>query len=404
MDVSDKHRVLAQSLLQQHDVFSQAGNLFSGIASDASYQQILPMPGTSLPTTPLKAYDSNLSASTLSSPSISSSSGSMAAAVAGRQGLFPGLDSQQQLFGSDAVPLLRTALSGQRHSSMPSSGPAHHQAQLNSISSDSVLEQGQLLQLLSDPKVLEAILSTTTTTVQQSPAKRMVSDGYASTDVHSSSGRSESLSVQHSLHEAQRIMSQQPLQQMGVPSVQQSRGMNTNLGVDTLPSVQQLLSSHLLQEFTSTRNVLVQLMLSAYAFLNSESVAVFYDLLTPIAAMYDDMHDLPVVQKRQRCQEMVALRMQLMQNVGFVEVLQALCALRHHLHSLSRKLLVMNQGLDSIPLDLLLGSMSSELYHIMKTVLPQEILDFFGNTLPHPKLAVLVFVEFTSVDPSLNGK
>jgi hypothetical protein len=33
----------------------------------------------------------------------------------------------------------------------------------------------------------------------------------------------------------------------------------------------------------------------------------------------------------------------------------------------------------------------------MKPVLPQEVLDFFGNGLPHPKLAVLVFAEFTSV-------
>lgn len=48
-----------------------------------------------------------------------------------------------------------------------------------------------------------------------------------------------------------------------------------------------------------------------------------------------------------------------------------MCALRHHLHSLSRKVLVMNQGPDGIPIDLLLGSMSSELYHLMKAMLPQ---------------------------------
>ena len=59
----------------------------------------------------------------------------------------------------------------------------------------------------------------------------------------------------------------------------------------------------------------------------------------------------------------------------------------------------MNQGPDGIPIDLLLGSMSSELYHLMKSMLPQEVSDFFGNNLPHPKLAVLVFSEFTSVDP-----
>ena len=46
----------------------------------------------------------------------------------------------------------------------------------------------------------------------------------------------------------------------------------------------------------------------------------------------------------------------------------------------------------------MLGSMSSELFHILKISLPHEVLDFFGNGLPHPKLAVLVFVEFMKVD------
>lgn len=78
---------------------------------------------------------------------------------------------------------------------------------------------------------------------------------------------------------------------------------------------------------------------------------------------------------------------------------QAVCSLRHHLYSLSRRVLVMNQGPEGIPIDLLLGSMSTELFHVMKAVLPQEICDYFGNCLPHPRLAVLVFAEFTTVDP-----
>lgn len=59
------------------------------------------------------------------------------------------------------------------------------------------------------------------------------------------------------------------------------------------------------------------------------------------------------------------------------------------------------QGSDAVPIDLLLGSMSAELFHLLRPlgVLPQEVLEFFCNGLPHPKLAILVFVEFTHVDP-----
>ena len=61
------------------------------------------------------------------------------------------------------------------------------------------------------------------------------------------------------------------------------------------------------------------------------------------------------------------------------------------------------QGMDAIPIDLLLGSMSSELYHVLRGHLPQEVLDFFMSGLPHPKLAVLVFAEFTTVDALAGG-
>ena len=56
------------------------------------------------------------------------------------------------------------------------------------------------------------------------------------------------------------------------------------------------------------------------------------------------------------------------------------------------------QGTEAVPIDLMLGSMSSELCHILRLSLPSEVLDFFGNRLPHPRLAVLVFAEFTKVD------
>ncbi|GFR48619.1 hypothetical protein Agub_g10533, partial [Astrephomene gubernaculifera] len=114
--------------------------------------------------------------------------------------------------------------------------------------------------------------------------------------------------------------------------------------LDNLPSMQHMLSSGFLQEFVSARNVLVQVMMSAYNFLNSESMHDFYDKLHPISKLYDEMHELPVVQKRKRCLEMSYLRLQLMQDPAFVQILQAVCALRHHLHSLSRKVLLMNQG------------------------------------------------------------
>jgi hypothetical protein len=55
------------------------------------------------------------------------------------------------------------------------------------------------------------------------------------------------------------------------------------------------------------------------------------------------MHDLPVVQKRVRCREMAALRDALMRETWFVQILEALGALRNHLYSHSRKVLMMSQ-------------------------------------------------------------
>ena len=62
-----------------------------------------------------------------------------------------------------------------------------------------------------------------------------------------------------------------------------------------------MLSSQLLHEFSSSRTLLVQLMQSAYTFLNSDSLTrEFFNKLSGVSSLYDDMHDLPVVQKRKR--------------------------------------------------------------------------------------------------------
>ncbi len=42
--------------------------------------------------------------------------------------------------------------------------------------------------------------------------------------------------------------------------------------------------------------------------------------LSPIAALYDEMHDLVVVQKRRKCNEMTVLRMQLQKDAAFMQV------------------------------------------------------------------------------------
>ena len=100
--------------------------------------------------------------------------------------------------------------------------------------------------------------------------------------------------------------------------------------LDNVSSMQQVLSSTLVQEFVAHRTGLLQLMLSAYSFLNSETMRDFYDKLMPVAMLYDEMHELPVVQKRKRCMEMSFLRMQLMQDPAFTQILQvrAACVLR----------------------------------------------------------------------------
>lgn len=257
---------------------------------------------------------------------------------------------------------------------------------LASAAGERGIDQATLLQLLQNSKLVEAMSSRGGPGSQAIPQRASPGSGPMATDAVRKAAAAVKAGAPPNAEWVQQAM-------------QQANSQN----LSSVPSVQQLLSSHLLQEFTSSRTVLVELMLSAYAFLNSDSMREFYDKLTPVAVLYDEMHELPVVQKRKKCQEMALIRMQLVKDQAFIKILQAVCALRHHLYSLSRKVLVMNQGPDGIPIDLLLGSMSSELYHLLKNMLPQEVSDFFGNNLPHPKLAVLVFAEFTTVDPMPTG-
>lgn len=64
-------------------------------------------------------------------------------------------------------------------------------------------------------------------------------------------------------------------------------------------------------------------------------------------------------------------------------------------------LLLMNsQDINSIPIDLFLGGMCSELHHLMKPLLPGDVCEYYSNSLPNARLALLVFSEFTPVDPT----
>jgi hypothetical protein len=121
------------------------------------------------------------------------------------------------------------------------------------------------------------------------------------------------------------------------------------------------------------------------------------------------------------------------------QAVQPIVALRTHLHSLSRRVLVGHGHYDGLPIDLFLGGLSPELAVLLKEApppdaataaaaaagaggptmaaaaaalaalpwgpppvhcgpLPQGVLDFFTVTLPLPQMAVLVFAEFVGVD------
>ncbi len=161
--------------------------------------------------------------------------------------------------------------------------------------------------------------------------------------------------------------------------------------------------------------------------------------LGPISGLYDSMHELPVVQKRRRCAEMAALREGLLAQKLLREAVTLLATLRHHLHALTGRLLLLADSTsEGVPLDLLLGCLCSDLLALLKTCLPpvraraaarggtggpcsraarphhrltrgvcaalrappappaQGVLETFETLLPHARLALLVFVEFTT--------
>jgi hypothetical protein len=60
----------------------------------------------------------------------------------------------------------------------------------------------------------------------------------------------------------------------------------------------------------------------------------------------------------------------------------------------------MSNSMDGVPIDLFLGSMASETGHLVRPALAPEAAEFFTNSLPHSKLALLVFAEFVPVDPT----
>ncbi len=54
--------------------------------------------------------------------------------------------------------------------------------------------------------------------------------------------------------------------------------------------------------------------------LHSPAFAAMCALLVPVADLYDRMHDLPVVQKRKRCQEMAVHRDRIAKEPAFTKV------------------------------------------------------------------------------------
>lgn len=157
-------------------------------------------------------------------------------------------------------------------------------------------------------------------------------------------------------------------------------------------------------EFCGVRSSLVKLMLVAQRWLRCPSTMYFRDRLGPLRAMYDGMHDLSVVRKRQSCIAQSELRQQLLTDPRFTAALHSGCTLRNHIYSTSRRLLFMsNGGADSIPVDLFLGSMSNELFYLLKPALPQDTAELYGSGMPQDWLAVLVFTELAPVDPAPVG-
>lgn len=96
-----------------------------------------------------------------------------------------------------------------------------------------------------------------------------------------------------------------------------------------------LLVPQTLPELLSARAALIRLMHSAQEFVRSPLYSKMAASLNGVAAVYDSMHDDPVVVKRRKCNEMAAMRTVVNKNQDFAQVstqitLTSLVSLQHH--------------------------------------------------------------------------
>jgi hypothetical protein len=81
-----------------------------------------------------------------------------------------------------------------------------------------------------------------------------------------------------------------------------------------------LLVPQTLPELLSVRAALVRLMVSAHGFVQSQQYRGVAARLEGVEAVYDSMHDDPVVVKRRKCREMAAMRESIRKDASFVQV------------------------------------------------------------------------------------
>jgi hypothetical protein len=86
------------------------------------------------------------------------------------------------------------------------------------------------------------------------------------------------------------------------------------------PGTPMLLVPQTLPELLSARAALVRLMVSAHGFVQSQQYRGVAARLEGVEAVYDSMHDDPVVVKRRKCREMAAMRESIRQDAAFVQV------------------------------------------------------------------------------------
>lgn len=233
-------------------------------------------------------------------------------------------------------------------------------AALAQVAAERGLDQEALAMLLQNPMVLNMLSAGSAGSAQH------VLQAYQA-QAHVTSLLQQQQQQQQAGH--QRLpASQQPLQpfqqrrpseggRRGTASTGQSNLAPAAAGQPHVGALPAQLPAHVVAELASTRNVLSQLLLSAFAFLHSDSMRGFFDSLSSISQVYASMHDLPVVRKRQCCAEMLGLRDTLLQDVGFAQILNAVCALRQHMYSLSRKVLLLSQQVRSRGQDMRCGGL-----------------------------------------------